>query len=173
MIDRSRATPAERIARHTKRAESGCLEWQGTLTKFGYGRIWLKDKCVRVHRLSYEIAHGEVPAGLDILHTCDNEKCCEPSHLYAGTDLDNTRDRIARKRDAGPSRRNRDKTVCKRGHPFAGDNLYMVNGYRRCRECERIRARRRYQSNPGRFTERTQMYRAQRRAVDKSQKGAS
>ncbi len=35
-------------------------------------------------------------------------------------------------------RRNKEKTVCSRGHPFAGENLYVDNaGKRHCKICER------------------------------------
>lgn len=28
-----------------------------------------------------------------VCHKCDNKKCCRPSHLFRGTDLDNARDK--------------------------------------------------------------------------------
>jgi hypothetical protein len=31
---------------------------------------------------------------------------------------------------------------CPRGHPYSGDNLYIWNGHRRCRECIRQAGRR-------------------------------
>ena len=34
--------------------------------------------------------------GTFILHRCDNPKCCNPLHLYAGTQKDNVRDCIER-----------------------------------------------------------------------------
>lgn len=39
------------------------------------------------------------------------------------------------------------RTHCKRGHPLAGDNLYInpASGYRQCRTCHRNRERLKYQ----------------------------
>jgi hypothetical protein len=37
------------------------------------------------------------------------------------------------------SNQNTNKMQCPRGHPYAGDNLYIdPAGYRRCRECKRL-----------------------------------
>jgi len=45
------------------------------------------------------VTHGEIPAGICVLHHCDNRACCNPDHLYLGTKLDNARDRVRRKRE--------------------------------------------------------------------------
>jgi hypothetical protein len=34
-------------------------------------------------------------AGWSVLHRCDNRLCCNPAHLYLGTQADNMHDRIA------------------------------------------------------------------------------
>jgi hypothetical protein len=48
---------------------------------------------VGTHRVAYEAAFGSIPDGMNVLHTCDNPPCCEPEHLWLGTDADNAADR--------------------------------------------------------------------------------
>jgi hypothetical protein len=73
----------------------GCWEWQGSTYK-GYGRL-TKDGTaasgyVWAHRLSWELAYGPIPAGLGVLHRCDNRRRVRPDHLFLGTHGDNNRD---------------------------------------------------------------------------------
>lgn len=95
-----------------------CWLWTGSLDSGGYGQIGIKDgeRPGRAHRLAYEWANGPIPPGKQVNHTCDVRSCVNPSHLYAGTAKDNTRDAIERgrwfspfvekkkKRDAQPPR---------------------------------------------------------------------
>lgn len=74
----------------------GCWEWEGSLTRWGYGQLGFrrKDKktMLRAHRLMWLILRGDIPPGLCVCHTCDNRKCVRPSHLWLGTVGDNNRD---------------------------------------------------------------------------------
>lgn len=69
-----------------------CWLWQGgSVSQKGYGQIQLtrsRDR-VLVHRLSYEIHHGPIPAGMVVMHTCDNPSCVNPAHLKTGTQSQN------------------------------------------------------------------------------------
>ena len=43
------------------------------------------------HRFAWLLAHGEWPSVV-VCHSCDVKHCVNPSHLWLGTVLDNTRD---------------------------------------------------------------------------------
>jgi hypothetical protein len=91
-----------------KRTAHGCLEWQGARhqkagepDKGGYGEFRENGKLIRAHRRAWELHHGTpIPAGLAVLHACDNPPCCEPAHLYLGTVRDNAHDMVAKGRGA-------------------------------------------------------------------------
>lgn len=40
----------------------------------------------------YASYKGEIPEGLQILHKCDVRACCNPAHLFIGTQSDNIDD---------------------------------------------------------------------------------
>lgn len=82
----------------SRRTESGCLEWTRTRHASGYGGITVEGKVQTTHRLSYSLFVGEIPTGMFVCHTCDNRGCIEPSHLFLGSNLDNVRDMVAKKR---------------------------------------------------------------------------
>lgn len=69
-----------------------CWEWTKPLSD-GYGRVWIKSKYVKAHRLSYELFVGTIPQGASILHSCHNRACVNPKHLRIGTHQENMQDR--------------------------------------------------------------------------------
>jgi hypothetical protein len=68
-----------------------CWEWTG-YTLDGYGLIRVDGHNIRSHRLAWEITNGPILDNKLILHKCDNRKCCNPNHLYCGTQADNILD---------------------------------------------------------------------------------
>lgn len=130
----------------------GCWIWIGRKDKDGYGRLMIAGKLVRAHRAVWAFVNGPIPDGLQVLHDCpdgDNPACCNPVHLWLGTNADNMADRDAKGRQAkGVSHWTRNgrnkpiplKTHCKHGHAFSGDNLVIYNGVRSCRACANNRS---------------------------------
>ncbi len=88
----------ERFWLNTKRGR-GCWEWTGGKISTGYGLIHVEGVGILAHRFSYALKHGPIPAGLSVLHRCDNCVCVKPAHLFTGTQLDNVTDMHAKGRD--------------------------------------------------------------------------
>ena len=82
-----------------------CWDWRGgSFGPGGHGRFALKNGRIATHRAAFELVRGAVPEGKWVLHHCDNPKCCNPKHLYAGSHADNTQDAVDRRRMASGER---------------------------------------------------------------------
>lgn len=139
---RNRLTGEERFYANTPiREPDTCWEWQGHREK-GYGILMVYGRRLYAHRISYFLTHGDIPAGLVVMHSCDNPPCANPAHLSVGTQGDNLRDMASKGRDRGGWKDNRLKTYCPADHEYTDENTYVAStGGRHCRECGRTRAR--------------------------------
>lgn len=121
-----------------------CWIWTGSRCSDGYGTFFVAGRIVGAHRFSLELA-GVTLGRLHALHRCDNPPCVNPAHLYAGTQRDNSRDMVARGQAWQVQR-----THCPRGHRYSQENtIIWGNGFRKCRECNRVSARNRYRRAHG------------------------
>ena len=76
-----------------------CWPWLGGKGHFGHGKFYDGGRRRPAHQVAFELHHGRpVTPGLFVLHDCDNPPCCNPAHLYEGTQADNMRDRDVRGR---------------------------------------------------------------------------
>jgi hypothetical protein len=76
---------------------SGCKVYLGGLAD-GYGRIEVNGKKFAVHRLIWELLHGEIPEGKVVAHTCDVRSCCNPDHLFLASQSENMIDAVKKNR---------------------------------------------------------------------------
>lgn len=81
------------------KTDSGCWEFSGCKSSDGYGRLIFQGRKLSAHRLAYELTEGAIPDGMAICHKCDNPPCCNPDHLFLGTQADNVADRVAKGRE--------------------------------------------------------------------------
>jgi len=100
-------TPAiDRVmSRIVRLPESGCWIFMGALNEAGYGIVGNGSRSSgvdRAHRITYRHFKGEIPKGLFVCHHCDIPSCCNPDHLFIGTNHENVIDCVRKKRNSKP-----------------------------------------------------------------------
>lgn len=117
---------------------SGCWLWTRALKGAGYAQVGYGNRrSVSAHILAWKFRHGPVPEGMELDHLCRVRSCINPDHLEPVTHRENALRGDAGKQSAAE---NLAKTHCRRGHPYADDNLYIgrnPNGKKKrvCRAC--------------------------------------
>lgn len=84
-----------------------CWEWTGGFDSSNYGIIHLRCfiKTISAHKFSYSLLKNNgniVQYPTQILHRCDNSRCVNPGHMFLGTQADNVRDMVSKRRHYHP-----------------------------------------------------------------------
>jgi hypothetical protein len=69
------------------------------LERCGYGIVCDSGRTYPAHRRAYMFAHGSIPDGMVVMHSCDRHYCVNPAHLKLGTQKDNMQDMVAKGRN--------------------------------------------------------------------------
>lgn len=91
-------TIAGRFWAKVDRRRGQCWTWLASVVQSGYGHIHSNGRLILAHRVSWELRHGPIPGGMQVLHRCDNRRCVNPDHLFLGTHQDNMDDMVLKDR---------------------------------------------------------------------------
>lgn len=67
-----------------------CWNWTGTGQR--YGSFNIGKALYKSNRVAYFLHYGKDPKEMEVMHSCDNPKCCNPSHLSLGDHFENMQD---------------------------------------------------------------------------------
>jgi hypothetical protein len=127
-----------------------CWLWTDKPGRGGYGVIHHQRRCLKAHRVSYELFVESIPQGFEpdhLCHTyspdcvggdsCPHRPCVSPAHLELVTSNVNW------SRGLNPAAINARKTHCIRDHEFTPENTRIDRrGGRQCRTCDVLMGRR-------------------------------
>ncbi len=93
----------KKFLRGLQKLDTGCWTCDTAyMTYRGYLHLQITENGVqhafKVHRFSYEHFIGHIPDGKLICHKCDVRSCCNPDHLFLGTQSDNMQDMVRKQR---------------------------------------------------------------------------
>lgn len=89
----------------------GCWYWNGSKHKFGYGWFRINKKTYLSHRLALIFWDKKEKRGLQVNHKCNNPACCNPKHLYWGTQKENIKDCILAGNKVDPPRNGKNPPI--------------------------------------------------------------
>jgi hypothetical protein len=106
-----------------------CWLWTACLNNLGYGTFMYNTTPIGSHRMAWLLTYGMITDGMFLLHSCDNPKCVNPSHLREGTHAENMNDMKQRKRVRNGSSRLTDEQV-EAIRSSADDDVSLATRYR-------------------------------------------
>ena len=89
------ATATDRFwAKVDRREPEKCWEWTAYRKARGYGVLTWHGRRLLAHRVALSLMDDDWSNPLHVCHSCDNPACCNPAHLWRGSDQDNYNDMV-------------------------------------------------------------------------------
>lgn len=94
-----------------KGPQGTCWTWSRYCNRTGYGQFSARRgigvfkngrarwRAYLAHRIAFYLTYKRWPVS-HVLHHCDNPPCCNPAHLWEGTDKDNCLDKVSKGRQS-------------------------------------------------------------------------
>lgn len=137
----------QKVFSKVNKLENGCWQFTGAKDKDGYGLVYLNGKQYKAHRIAVDCYDSTKI----VMHWCDYPSCVNPCHLKIATHYDNVHDMINKGRNNFFLSNNRITkpmvSHCKYGHEYSKENTRIYKTERHCRQCERLRSKRRYETS--------------------------
>jgi hypothetical protein len=80
-LPRNLARPSASLFWEKVEQGPACWLWAGSTNRGGFGQFRILSRIRQAHRCAWELSHGEIAAGVDVVHRCGTRLCVRPDHL--------------------------------------------------------------------------------------------